>query len=483
MADRDIQSLKSKGKQLIQVITTSSIENIAHLLEGALHVGSGEYNVNYRLYGENESVVMRVSKYMKDHLFSISHMLMKDASYPLPYKAIISKDASVAGQLNLNMDPVRIKNTVSYVTNMLIEQNICPHYVYMIGEADAKGFCAYVGVPDPHKDFKRYTNVSLHESFDLDLHKAIVQERITPFQLRIATFQVLHGLMMLQHYMPGFRHNDLKINNILLKLDGYTEKGAKDQKSLNYTNKYHNANKDGNGKFREYNIYVSENSFASAKIPDVGVFAAISDFDLANAPVTVAYADGNLGIPKKVSGATLMNYILTRRGNFANVDAQRALSNKAMASFDTFVFLKSMYDAITSSQSTVNRYQEAFYWLQSLNMHQYAGKRYIESEIPALVPTALINHGSFLRFDQQVASKPVAVYAPKEVMMTMQYLGDDEERSYTGESGNKAPGNAVSFLNPQRSAFYRYTPGVFNKYQFHFIEFFRNNQRKPTFQL
>ena len=484
MADRDVQQLKAKGKELMQIITKSSIDDIADLLEGALHVGSGEYNVNYRLMEKtgNDKVVIRVSRYMKDHVQEIADTLMKDASFPFPYKATLPKAASDAGHLKLNMDPVRIKNTISHVTNMLIEQNISPHFVYMLGEGDAKGFLAYVGVPDPHQDYKRYTNVSLHEAFDVDLYKAMAQQKISPFQLRVVLFQVLHGLMTLQHYLPGFRHNDLKLNNILLKLDGYKDSKTKDS---NNENKYQNANKNATRAFREYNVYISETNFAPARIPDAGVFAAISDYDLANAPVSIAYADASLGIPQNATGATLMNYILAKRNNFADKDAREALSNKAMASFDTFHFLKSLFDTITSSQALVNKYQEAFYWLQSFNVFQdprYAGKRYITEEIQELVPYRVISHGTYLFFDQEIARsvRPVSVYTPKELKYTVHYHGDDEERS-TAANGDIVPGNAISYLHPQKPAFYKFTPGVYKKYANHFIEFFRN--KKPTFEL
>ncbi len=418
MADRNIRVLADKGDELMRIIKEGQVREVVNLMSQAEHVGSGQYNMNFRLNSPNNSVVIRVSSYMKDYLQGVADAVIKDATFLSKFEAHLPLDKVESSQLALSMDSVRIKNNMSYVTNMLIRDNICPHYVYMLGEADVRGFYAYVGIPNPHKNFKRYTNVSLHESFETNLMKAMEEHQISPLQLQCVIFQVIHGIMMLQHHLPGFRHNDLRPDNILLRFNQVNQK----------------RNEKENGKkpsFREYLIYTGQETSALIQVPESGVFAAISDFDLANAPIAFQNIHESHGLPTSMIGATMMNNIIRNSSKFIDPQAAGLLHNIGNESFDMFQFLKALHDTMANHEPMRRTYQEAWHWLSTFGVFRdprYIELRYTPDNLEQLFPRNILQHGTYLHFPSSQNGSPIARYLPRPLGITLQYLGDDHER-------------------------------------------------------
>ncbi len=74
---------------------------------------------------------------------------------------------------------------------------------------------------------------------------------LTELEWRVLLFQVLHMLVVMQYHFPGFRHNDLKPNNILVN--------TYDKKSNNY--------------------FVYEMLGHTYYVPDIGITLKLWDFD------------------------------------------------------------------------------------------------------------------------------------------------------------------------------------------------------------
>lgn len=483
MADRNTKALSANGEALMSVIKEGQMREVMNLLSKASHVGSGQYNINYKLHKPNDSVVMRVSRYGKDFLQETANWVMGQATFPNEYEANLDPHVIEQCQLHLSMDSVRIKNNISYFTNMLIRENICPHYVYMLGEADVRGFYAYVGEPNPTSQFRRYTNVSLHEAFDYNLAEAMSKQLLSPMQLRCAMFQVIHGIMMLQHHLPGFRHNDMKADNILLKIQ---DPGL----NKNKQNKYKNANADATRAFREYQVYTDDDASALVMVPDVGVFAAISDFDLANAPVSFEWIHESHNMPKTMLGAALVNNMLTKPHNFKDQQAAETLNNLALASFDMYQFLKSMLDTMASNPKMKSTYEEVWMWLnsfQDFKSPDLNGRRYTHRELADFVPLNVLKRGTLFSFAQPKVN-PVARYRVKELGIMLRYLGDVTENTSRKEleaSGPLVDKNAAYFIQPSHCYIVRLGVGTFAQYakskKHIFIEFYRDMMKKANF--
>lgn len=83
-------------------------------------------------------------------------------------------------------------------------------------------------------------------------------QNLTEMQWRVILFQVLHPLAVIQNENPGFRHNDLKANNILIHETPHKSK-------WNASVKY----RIGNTRFI---------------VPNIGIQLLMGDFDFANIP-------------------------------------------------------------------------------------------------------------------------------------------------------------------------------------------------------
>lgn len=72
------------------------------------------------------------------------------------------------------------------------------------------------------KIFRKNVKINILETADTDLLKLLIKNNLSIKLLKIIFFQIFYTLVILQYNFPGFRHNDLKANNILVVFNDST---------------------------------------------------------------------------------------------------------------------------------------------------------------------------------------------------------------------------------------------------------------------
>ena len=175
------------------------------------HLGSGKYSDVFKVRpaaGRGRGVVMKVSYYRDDTLCNF----IKRA-----------KAGDIRGALRAKkLDSIQVSNNFARVTAGLLD-SVSPHFVVVYCDRDCKSFAPRLRalLPERLKTLtpfqKRYNNVCFMEVFDTDLTKYLQFQKYDENTLRTIVFQVVYTLAALQKRFPGFRHNDLSTNNVLLK--------------------------------------------------------------------------------------------------------------------------------------------------------------------------------------------------------------------------------------------------------------------------
>lgn len=173
------------------------------------HLGSGKYSDVFRVAAPGgTAVVMKVSYYRNDTLCS----LIKKA------KAGDMRGARRARRL----DSIQVSSEFAKVTAGLLD-SVSPHFVAVFCDYDCKSFAPRLGalLRDRLKELtpvqQRYNNVCFMEVFHTNLTRFLTAGKYDEATLRAVVFQVLYTLAALQKRFPGFRHNDLSTNNVLVK--------------------------------------------------------------------------------------------------------------------------------------------------------------------------------------------------------------------------------------------------------------------------
>ena len=186
-------------------------------------------NFNSILYYSNKKGVIRNGlKLLGSGSSGISYStcLDKDCKNNLVFKFIkISKDYDY---LNIK-HPVNVEKTfIKYLSDKLLKTKICPHLILYYGDFDCKADKIF-----SIKEFNQYDKDSwekdisenliyeqiktlLIEETNTDLFKLLESENVTKKELLILLFQLFYTMVTVQYYLPNFRHNDLKTNNILI---------------------------------------------------------------------------------------------------------------------------------------------------------------------------------------------------------------------------------------------------------------------------
>ena len=120
-------------------------------------------------------------------------------------------------------DAVSVSDAFGALTNRFRAAGISPHFVRHLCGVDVKALAPKFGahLADRLKTLtpaqKRYNHVCFMEVFSTDLTKYLLRGRPTDAVVRGIVFQIMYTLAALQRLLPGFRHNDLSSNNILVK--------------------------------------------------------------------------------------------------------------------------------------------------------------------------------------------------------------------------------------------------------------------------
>ena len=175
------------------------------------HLGSGKYSDVFRVQPESggKAVVMKVSYYRED---TVCKVLKRAKAGDLRGAQKVRKQ-----------DSIQVSSNFGKLTSKLIADGVSPHFVMVFCDSDCDSFAPRLGsllqerlkVLTPLQ--RRYNNVCFMEVFDDNLTRFLVDGKYDEPTLRGILFQVLYTLAALQKMLPGFRHNDLSTNNVLVK--------------------------------------------------------------------------------------------------------------------------------------------------------------------------------------------------------------------------------------------------------------------------
>ena len=209
-------------------------------------VGAGKYSNIFKIRRGPRAVIMKMMFYRDPVLQEfIKH----------------AKAGNVAAAMAAKRgDAVSVSEAFGALTNQLRVAGVSPHFVRHLCGVDVKALAPQFGalLADRLKTLtpaqKRYNHICFMDVFSTDLTKYLLRGRPTEAVVRGIIFQVLYTLAALQRLLPGFRHNDLSSNNILIKR-------LRKRASASYT-------------IGAKTYYVS----------DMPVLAALSDYDFLHAP-------------------------------------------------------------------------------------------------------------------------------------------------------------------------------------------------------
>lgn len=178
------------------------------------HLGSGKYSDVFRvLPGRGGAsgpgpVVMKVSYYRDSTMCNVVRRL---------------KAQDTAGALKAKAgDAIQVGHAFSRMTAALVD-SVSPHFVVEYCEHDCSNFALRLtpvlkerlAMLSPLQ--RQFNNVCFMELFHDNLTRFLVKERYDERTLCSIVFQVLYTIAALQRKFPGFRHNDLSTNNVLIK--------------------------------------------------------------------------------------------------------------------------------------------------------------------------------------------------------------------------------------------------------------------------
>lgn len=298
--------------------------------ETVCFIGSGRYSDVFKVSDGQSSVIMKLSYYRDNTLNDF-------------IRKIQGGDKEGAREAK-NNDSIMVSSAFANATNTLVAKNASPHFVYVYCSADCRHliekFKALVRdrVKTSTSTQLKYNNVSFMEQFTADMTKWIRgrSRTVSDDTLRKAMFAIVYTLAVLQKAYPGFRHNDLSTNNVLVKR-------LRTPMSAGYS-------------FGGDSYYVD-------KMP---VLVAVSDYDFTHVP-----DHPNLTNERIVSG----KYRVTDAPN---------------KTYDTHFFLKTVAKNLAGSKRPV---PETRAFLAGIPLQKE--DRLDTKEIPGLEPAKLLRHSYF----------------------------------------------------------------------------------------
>lgn len=174
------------------------------------HLGSGKYSDVFKVTpcGGGKPVVMKVSYYRNDTLKGVARK---------------AQNGDVRGAFRVkNRDSIRVSSAFARLTAKLIDA-VSPHFVMVYCDSDCTDFAPRLGtllesrLKELTRVQRRYNHVCFMEVFHTNMTKFLTAESYDEDALRGMIFQVVYTLAALQKIFPGFRHNDLSTNNVLVK--------------------------------------------------------------------------------------------------------------------------------------------------------------------------------------------------------------------------------------------------------------------------
>lgn len=307
------------------------------------HVGSGKYSDVFKVAKKGaKPVIMKVSYYREDTLCQVAKS---------------AKKGDVAAALRAKKrDSIQVSSNFARLTKDLMN-GVSPHFVVVYCDADCTSFAHRLSplLKDRLKELtpaqKRYNNVCFMEVFASNMTKYLVAAKYDEHMLRAMIFQVLYTLAALQKRLPGFRHNDLSTNNVLVKT-------LRSKPLISYT-------------FGGHTFYVASSTLV-----------ALSDYDFTNVP-------GHKGLV-----------------NERVYSGKYKVDGKKNDSYDTHFFLKSVAKCI---QRQVAKYPKTTAFLRRLRLREE--DRQNGTVIARLAPAALLRDPYFAPLRAKPPGAVGAAYA------------------------------------------------------------------------
>lgn len=259
---RDVPALDA----IAGVLSLRDDAGLARLVAASEHLGSGTYN---------DVFAARVPIGRRGAL----HRVVVRASYADARRLKAGSD--------VGSDPVYVQEALAEIGTALVRAGASPHFVVTMGFRECSeelraAFASRVALARSERarvsTRSRKASVcvaSFHERFDCDLATLMRARALTWRQVALCLFQALHAIATMQRYVPGFRHNDAKCDNVLVEQSPGAWDHARDAPAK--------PGKPIPGRAYEF---VSPRHPAPLHLvaPDLGVFAAVHDYDLAYAP-------------------------------------------------------------------------------------------------------------------------------------------------------------------------------------------------------
>jgi len=290
-----------------------------------IQIGTGKYSDIFAVHSKIGNMAMKVSFYTEE---TIDNFISRKKSGDFE-----------GARLEKEQDSIIVSSNFSNVTSILLKRNITPHFVKIFAEQDVKNFAAKI--PGLHKRLetltyyqKIYNHVTFMDLFEMDMTEFLTKHILSDNVIRNIIFQIIYTLAAMQKILPGFRHNDLSTNNVLIK-------------RMSNLSMY---------KVSDMTFYTNSN-----------FFVAITDYDFVHCP----------GIKK-----------LTNRRVFSG---SYKVNEETNASYDVHLFLKSVLKCLTKIKPDI-KLDSTHFFLKDLNL--LTDDRH-PLEIERLIPDNLLKHSYF----------------------------------------------------------------------------------------
>ena len=128
-----------------------------------------------------------------------------------------------AAFLAKDQDAISVSTAMAEVAKQLKRLRVSPHFVKVYCEADIRHLPTRLlpllpkRLPGLSPNQLKYSHACIMELYACDLTTLLTRFRVRDSTLRALLFQVMYTLACLQTALPGFRHNDLSSNNVLVK--------------------------------------------------------------------------------------------------------------------------------------------------------------------------------------------------------------------------------------------------------------------------
>ena len=248
-----------------------------------------------------------------------------------------------------DQDAISVAMAMAEVAKQMLLHGVSPHFVKVFCEADVRNLPKKLKPLLPHRQLTaqqcKYSHVCIMELYSCNLTDFISRHRpLDDVVLKTLIFQVLYTLACLQKLFPGFRHNDLSSNNVLVK--------------------------PAPPECTRYAFADMHPVYTSAPF-----FAALADFDFTHVP----------------------NHDVLSNERVLN--GKYKIQSHPNNSYDTHLFLNSLYRCL-KRRRTQSLCPQTWHFMAGLQLGNYAER--LDVHIPHLVPRCVLSHQYFASLRQFV---------------------------------------------------------------------------------